>query len=191
MRLAPIWLMQPIPYFGEEIHSGWIFEPKIDGWRMQIICNKAGKLECWGRRLERKPNWTSKLHYLLALLEGIIPPNTLLDCELYSDGGRRFIPSLFARKPRVRPIVYIFDVVYLCGKDLSKRTLKTRKESLAEIPFNKPFFRLMGKTLTNIKRDYSREVNNGHEGIVMKKLNSRYLIGKEAPIATQDWRKIK
>lgn len=38
MKLTgPIWLMQPIPYFGEKIKGEWIIEPKIDGWRMQLI----------------------------------------------------------------------------------------------------------------------------------------------------------
>lgn len=158
---------------------------------MQIICKQAHELECWGRRLERKPNWTEKLHYLLEGLDGVIPAYTLLDCELYSNGGRRFIPSLFARNPKVKPIVYVFDVVYLAGKDVCKRTLRKRKEALRNIPFSKPFVCVMGKKLTDIMQNHGSEVNKGHEGIVIKKLDSPYLVGKEAPIATQDWRKIK
>lgn len=191
MVSGPVWLMQPIPYLGEKIRGGWIYEPKIDGWRMQIICNNANELECWGRRLERKPNWSQKLHYLLERLNGVIPANTLLDCELSSDRGRRFVPSLLARKPRAKPIVYIFDVICLAGEDISNRTLRKRKEALEKIRFSKPFVRVMGKKLTDIRKDYRSEVKKGHEGIVIKKLDSPYLVGEEAPIATQNWRKIK
>ena len=73
--------MQPIPYFGEEIRGDWIYEPKIDGWRMQVIKYSNGALECWGRRLERKPDWSEKLHYLLEEIEDTVPAGTKLDCE--------------------------------------------------------------------------------------------------------------
>lgn len=191
MSFGPIWLMQPIPYFGEKIRGGWIYEPKIDGWRMQIICNSAGKLECWGRRLERKPNWSGKLQYLLNMLQGVLPANTLLDCELCSDRGRRFIPSLFAREPKAKPIVYVFDMVYYKGIDISTRTLKQRKKMLSEIDLGPPFCIVRGKILTDLKNNYISETKKGHEGIVIKKLNSPYLIGKESPVATHNWRKIK
>jgi len=183
--------MQPIPYFGEKIHGSWIYEPKIDGWRMQIISYENRKIECWGRRLERKPNWSQKLHHLIQELENVIPAETIFDCELYSSGGRRFIPSIFARNPKVKPIVYVFDIVHYKSKNISKKPLRQRKKLLAKIHFKPPFHPIMGKRLTNIKRNYISEVKKGHEGIIIKKLSSPYFIGKESPIATHWWRKIK
>lgn len=183
--------MQPIPYFGEKIRGSWIYEPKIDGWRMQMISYRSNRLECWGRRLERNPNWTAKLQYMLHRIHGRIPKNTLLDCELCSDRGRRFIPSLFARKPKAKPIVYVFDVLYYKGTDISKRPLKQRKKMLSEIGLAPPFYFVRGNMLTDLKHNYESEVKKGHEGIVIKKLNSPYLVGKESPMATQNWRKIK
>jgi ATP-dependent DNA ligase len=191
MVLGPIWLMQPIPYFGEKLDGEWIYEPKIDGWRMQVVSYDNGKIELWGRRLERKPNWSDKLRYLIKKLDSIIPPGTILDCELHSSGGRRFIPSLFAINPKVRPVVYVFDIMCFKGKDISKNTLRRRKGLLGKIDFKRPCYRVLGKKLTNMKRNYVSEVKKGHEGIVIKKLNSPYLIGKESPIATHWWRKIK
>lgn len=85
---GPVWLMQPIPYFGESLKGTWIGEPKIDGWRLQIIRYSNGKVELWGRRLEKNPNWTEKLKSLVEKAEKILPPGTLLDTELYSTGGR-------------------------------------------------------------------------------------------------------
>ena len=183
--------MQPIPYFGEEIRGDWIYEPKIDGWRMQLIRYGNGKIECWGRRLERKPNWSEKLQYLLEGLKDIIPKGTIFDCELSSGRGRRFIPSLFAKKRKAEPIVFVFDAVYYAGTDISKKKLRIRKNLIANIHLKSPFYHVSGRKLTNIKRNYMAEVRNGHEGIVIKKLDSTYLIGKESPIATEWWRKIK
>ena len=107
---GPVWLMQPIPYFGEHLRGKWIVEPKIDGWRLQIVRYPHGRLEFWGRRLEKNPNWTDKLQFLVKPAKRILPYGTLLDAELYSTGGRRFIPSLFAKAPRVLPLIYILYI---------------------------------------------------------------------------------
>lgn len=188
---GPVWLMQPIPYFGEEICGGWIYEPKIDGWRMQIVRYSNGRVECWGRRLERKPNWSKKLPDLVTAAKRLIPKGSLIDCELYSTRGRRFIPSLFARIPKARPHIYVFDILYYKNKDVSQLPLRQRKQILASLHFEKPFHFVAGRKLTQIKENYTREVKRGHEGIVIKESASPYLIGKEAPIATHYWRKIK
>lgn len=186
-----VWLMQPIPYFGEKIRGSWIYEPKIDGWRMQILRYNSGVVECWGRRLERSPNWSKKLPHIVASARRFLPKGTLIDCELNSSRGRRFIPSLFARKPKASPVIYVFDVIYFEDKDVSKLPLRERKQILAAFNLERPFHFVAGKKLTNIKVNYAKEVKQGHEGIVIKDFRSPYLIGKEAPIATHYWRKIK
>ena len=91
----------------------------------------------------------------------------------------------------MKPIVFIFDAIYLEGVNISKKSLKKRKTLIDKIRFKPPFFHIRGKKLISVKKNYASEVKNGHEGIVIKKLNSPYLIGKESPIATQWWRKIK
>lgn len=191
MAFGPMWLMQPIPYFGEKITGDWIYEPKIDGWRMQILHYLHGTVECWGRRLERTPNWSKKLQTIVKLAKKSIPAGTAIDCELFSNGGRRFIPSVFARKPKVKPIIYVFDVLYFKGKNVSKLPLKDRKQILCTLNLKPPFYNLTGKQLIDVKNNYAEEVKKGNEGIVIKKLDSPYLVGKEAPIATHYWRKIK
>ncbi len=121
----------------------------------------------------------------------MLPEGTLIDCELSSTGGRRFIPSLFAKKPKVKPIVYIFDVIFLANKNISKRMLKKRKQMLSELQLTQPLIPALGQPLHNIKASMQEAIAHGHEGIVIKKLNSPYLIGKDAPIATENWRKVK
>ncbi|MBC7189153.1 hypothetical protein H5U35_02905 [Candidatus Aerophobetes bacterium] len=188
---GPVWLMQPIPYFGESLKERWIGEPKIDGWRLQIIRYSNGKVELWGRRLEKNPNWTEKLKSLAEKAEKILPSGTLLDAELYSTGGRQFIPSLFGKSPRVLPCVYIFDVVFYREKFVGELPLEERKKILENLSVEPPFFKVKWHPLKDIEDILRKMIKEGHEGVVIKKLSSPYQIGKDGPLPTPDWRKIK
>ncbi|MEO0137984.1 MAG: hypothetical protein ABIL86_10715 [candidate division WOR-3 bacterium] len=190
MFIGPVWLMQPIPYFGERLEGEWIYEPKIDGWRMEVVIYDNKKIEFWGRRLEKKPNWTEDLDYLIAYLKDL-PSGTILDTELYSTGGRRFIPSLFAKRRKEEPIIYVFDIIYKDGKFLGDLPLRKRKEILQRLKFKKPFQLIEYQRLNDIKEDFQKAVAKGAEGIIIKNLNSPYWVGKDGPIATHHWRKIK
>jgi ATP-dependent DNA ligase len=190
MELKPVWLMQPIPYMGETLEGDWIVEPKVDGWRLQIL-KANGKIQFWGRRLEKNPNWTDKLSYLSDFLRHI-PDNTILDAELYSEKGRRFIPSLFKKNPDVRPVIMVFDVLYLNGEKVFMLPLKDRKLFLENLNLKEPFYLMPYKKLVNdVKTHLLEEKKKGHEGIVLKMLYSPYEIGKDGPIATIFWRKVK
>lgn len=190
MRLTPVWLMQPIPYMGEELEGDWIAEPKVDGWRMQII-KSAGTVEFWGRRLEKNPNWTHKLYYLQESLLNI-PDNTILDSELYTEKGRRFIPSLFKKEVTVKPVIYIFDVIFLNGQKVYMLPLKDRKFLLQNLKIREPFYLMPFEQLKmSVKEALITAKKKGYEGIVLKDLLSPYEIGKDGPIATIYWRKVK
>ncbi len=190
MKLSPIYPMQPIPYFGETLSGKWIYEPKIDGWRLQIIKYENGKIEFWGRRLEKKPNWTKNLFYLISYLKNL-PDGTLLDAELYSTKGRRGIPSVFARTGLAEPIIYIFDIIFINGAFIGEKPLSERKKILEEISFNPPFYLINYKNLKSWEEALKECLDKGFEGIVIKDFSSPYIVSKSAPIATHYWRKIK
>ncbi|HOK23642.1 MAG TPA: hypothetical protein PKU94_07290 [Candidatus Hydrothermia bacterium] len=190
MKLAPVWLMQPIPYMGEDLEGVWIIEQKVDGWRMQIIKSDKG-IEFWGRRLEKQPNWTEKLSYLSKYLESI-PDNTLLDTEITSEKGRRFIPSLFKKTPDVKAIIYVFDVIYYKGREVFTVPLKERKLLLQDLNLKDPFQLMPYEKLHyDVKTMVINAKRDGFEGIVLKEFFSLYEIGKGGPIATIFWRKAK
>jgi len=192
MRLkGPVWLMQPIPYFGESISGDWIYEPKIDGWRLQILKFANGKVEIWGRRLERNPNWTKKLERIAVKAGELFPPGILLDAEISTRRGRRFIPSIFAAKTTVKPIIYIFDIIFYQNEFVGELPLKERKRILSSLKFEPPFQLVKYKPIKDIKSHLWKLVQMGHEGMVIKRLNSTYQIGRDCPIATENWRKIK
>ena len=183
--------MQPIPYFGESISGNWIYEPKIDGWRLQILKFANGKVEFWGRRLERNPNWTGKLKTIAMKAKKLLPAGILLDAEISTSEGRRFIPSVFAAKASVRPIIYIFDIIFYQNEFVGELPLGERKQILSSIRVEPPFYHVKYKPIKDIKHHLWELVKRGHEGIVIKKLNSPYQIGHDCPIATENWRKIK
>lgn len=187
--LKPIWLMQPIPYFGEKLNGEWIVEPKIDGWRLEIIKEK-GKVFFFGRRLEKNPDWSNKLKISKSLFDNI-PDGTILDCELYSDKGRRYIPSLFSGTNKAKPIIYVFDIIYYKYEFLGDFPLYKRKEILNYLNFGEGVEILKYKRLTDLEKDLRESIISGNEGIVIKEINSRYIVGKDGPIATLYWKKIK
>ncbi len=184
--------MQPIPYLGEELdEKNWVVEPKIDGWRMQIVKSTEGDVSLWGRRLEKNPNWTEKLPQIAEVANSVLPIGTIIDTELYSTGGRRFIPSLFASKPKVKPIVYVFDVIYWKGEFVGNLSLKDRRKILEMVNWKPPFILIPQEPLTDLHSAFKKAIENGYEGIIIKEVNSNYRIGKGAPEATAAWRKIK
>lgn len=187
---GPVFPMQPIPYLGEKLKGKWIVEPKIDGWRLEIIKYPSGKIEYWGRRLEKNPNWTKYLNYLDKFLNGI-PDGTILDCELYSTKGRRGIPSVLKKTGKARPKIFVFDVIFYKGKFLGKKPLKERKKILEKLKLQGPFEILKFEKLKDLKKSLKDALEKGYEGIILKNLNSPYLISFQAPIATQYWKKVK
>ncbi len=190
---GPVWLLQPIPYFGERLTGDWIVEPKVDGWRLQVIKYENGKIEFFGRRLEKNPNWTDKLFFLVQACANL-PAGIILDCELYSSAGRRFIPSLFAQKRRAEPIVFVFDIIFYMGKFIGNKKLSVRKRLLSQILFSPPFYLLDYRNWDgdiNSSFAWVREKGMDFEGLVLKEASSLYPLNKGAPLATEDWRKLK
>lgn len=187
---GPVWLMQPMPYFGEKLKGDWIVEPKIDGWRMQIIKYSNSNIECWGRRLDRRPDWSGKLEFIEKVTKNL-PKGILLDCELYSTRGRRFVPSLFSNTGKAKPLIYVFDIIFFENTFVGNLELKVRKTIVNRLKLKPPLYELEYKTHNGkLENSFSKRYKDT-EGIILKDSASTYKIGKDAPLATEDWRKIK
>ncbi|NOZ57845.1 MAG: hypothetical protein GXO73_13775 [Calditrichaeota bacterium] len=188
---GPIWLMQPIPYFGEELRERWAWEPKIDGWRLQMFRLEEGPVQLWGRRLETHPNWTEPLRDLSEAAGEWLPRGSLVDGELYSTGGRRWIRSLFARVRKAEPVVFVFDVVFWKGDFVGHWPYEKRKELVNGLPLTGVFHAVREKPLGRLEDAVREAVAAGHEGVVIKEYGSVYEVGRDGPLATAHWRKIK
>lgn len=177
-------------------HPGWIFEPKFDGLR--VLARFDGRdLTLLSRN--DKPQETVFPDVAKALRAAVTQP-AVLDGEIvcFDDHGRtsfRALQQRFhlldpaeiqARAERYPASVFLFDLLWLGGRDLTSEPLSERKQLLREaVKWSErvrwtEFREREGKALF---RDACRR---GDEGIIGKLLTSPY-VGRRDPA----WVKIK
>jgi len=88
-------------------------------------------------------------------------------------------------------LVFLFDIIYYQKKFIGNLPLKQRKKILAQIKVKPPLHIVEYKPVVDVKKHLLEMAKPGHEGIVLKKLTSLYILSSAAPIATEHWRKIK
>jgi bifunctional non-homologous end joining protein LigD len=113
---------------------GWVYEEKVDGWRVLAYKNAAGVrlISRNGRELTRR------FPELAAAVVGLAPPTLVLDGEIAV-----FDQQLVSRFEWLRarpkddtatpPLLMAFDCLYARGKDLRKRPLRVRRNVLEEL----------------------------------------------------------
>jgi len=156
-----------------------------------------GDWNVWGRELADYTQRYPELDVLRSL-----PSGTVMDGELVLlRSGRADLQELMRRHQlagarkiqeasRRLPATYmVFDLLYHGGRPLWGRPLTERREMLADLLGQHPDTRLQfseGVVGTG-SVFYEKVVEQGHEGVVAKHLQSRYLPGRRV----QAWRKIK
>jgi len=173
-----------------------LFEIKWDGTRALAFI-EGGDYRLLNRKRRSRKDGYPELELLREL-----PPGTVLDGEIsvLLDGRPQFAAMLQreqATRPariktlmRTLPAVYVvFDVLYRRGRSVMDRPLSERREILAEILSAHEDSRLIfsqGVTGDGITF-YEEACRQELEGVVAKRLSSRYLPGKR----TDAWQKIK
>ena len=175
--------------------AGWLFEVKLDGYRMRAACEGGAPILYSRKGLDFTESFPEIARALKALpFEGVI-----LDGELVvlNESGHPSFNKLQARaklgaREAKRAAIespgtlYVFDLLAFEGYDLRKLPLIKRKEILQKIlPPTGPLrysehFEKNGEAL------YEQVVNLGLEGIVAKKADSPYRSGRSS-----DWLKIR
>jgi len=177
--------------FDSEDH---VFELKWDGTRALAFVSPDNTHRFQNRRLYeityRYPELRIDLHGHKAILDGEI---------VVMVGGRPSFPGLQDREHasspftiRLRakdlPATYVvFDVLYLDGRDLTPLSLVERRAILNDLV--QPTDRVvLSETIEREGRAlFSAVLERGLEGIIAKRRQSRYAIGRR----TRDWLKIK
>lgn len=165
----------------------WLFELKWDGYRaLALIQDKKAKL------LSRnEQSFNTRFPMLVKELEK-------LDCEACLDGEIVVLdaenhPSFqllqnYMRQPTGNLVYYIFDLIYLNGRDLRNLPLIERKILLKSLlPASNPFIRYCDHIEGIGVAFFKEAAKKGFEGIIAKRKNSPYLKGKRS----SDWAKIK
>jgi len=111
----------------------WLHEPKLDGYRLQIV-KKGGQVRLYSRGGH---DWTRRMPCLAKALQDLACRSAVLDGELilHDRRGRPHFNGLSAAIRRSEPelTVYVFDLMHCDGADLRSLPLTERKRRLARL----------------------------------------------------------
>src|SRR4051794_16943015 len=163
--------------------ASWAFELKYDGFR--ALCAIAdGDIEMWSRNeLDLAPRFPA----VAAALTKLKVPEVVLDGEIVvldEKGAPRF--QLLQQGDR-REILIVFDILWLDGEDLRKRTYDERRAILEKTLKRTPAaIKVAEKISTTGEAALERAKRAGWEGIIAKRRTSVY-----EPRRSKEWLKIK
>ncbi len=178
-------------------HPDWIFEPKLDGFRGIATIRRGRDTRILSRRGADLTHYFKELASTLRFLNR----DTILDGEIVAlapdskpcfeclqqrigmkvEGPKRKVPGPYA------VVYFVFDVTYLDGYDLTGVPLMGRKNVLAELVQETGPIRLVGYFEKDGELLFEKAVEQGFEGIVAKRKDSRYEPGKRS----ESWLKAK
>jgi bifunctional non-homologous end joining protein LigD len=166
---------------------GWVYEEKVDGYRMAAM--KAGD----GTRLISRNGiqHTKRFPELLQALNALPADAFILDGEVavYDRALISRFEWLRGRpngEPATLPVYMVFDVLELSGKDLRGEPLWKRRKVLEELVAGARMI-LPGRRLSdNGLKAWAQALHRGYEGIVAKDPQSPYVPGR-----TLRWLKVK
>jgi bifunctional non-homologous end joining protein LigD len=175
----------------------WAYEMKWDGVRAVAYIEGAGL-----RLMSRNDlDITRSYPEVMGLGQALGVSGTVLDGELvtFDAGGRtsfgRLQERMHVKDPATAwrlassvPVVYlVFDVLHLEGRSTLEEPYSRRRELLEGLELAGPSWRVPPSFTASGADVLGASRENGMEGIVAKRLDSRYRPGRRSP----DWRKIK
>ena len=174
---------------------GWAFEPKWDGVRALVVVGAEGV-----RLISRNGNDISGGYPELGTLGDMVPAGSILDGEIVAfKDGRPSFARLQSRMhvrdaTRVRALVVqipivlmLFDLLGLGGESLVRLALSERRQLLEESVTPSDLIQLSPQVIGKGKAMFAAASAQRLEGVVAKRLDSRYEPGKRSTA----WLKIK
>lgn len=172
-----------MPRLVTEVPSGdsrWIHEMKLDGYRIQThLKNGVGTLYT-----RSGLNWSNTFPHILYALEQLNAKDAIFDGEIVAldDQGKSNFQKLqnsLKSKNDLRLQYFLFDLLYLDGKDLRDLPLIERKNMLSELLKDaSPLLHLSEHVEGEGEDFYQISCEEGLEGIVSKLSDSPYLSGR-------------
>ena len=170
--------------------DGWLHELKYDGYRTEFIIAGAARRAFTRTGLD----WTGKYSVVLDSLRELDCAAAILDGEVFVQGPQG-LPDFhalrreLARKKPQGLLFMAFDLLHLDGRDLRREKLEDRRERLRELlgP-NQPGrpFQFSDHVVGGGADFFAAAERMGLEGIISKKLGSRYRSG-----LSKSWVKVK
>jgi bifunctional non-homologous end joining protein LigD len=165
---------------------GWSFEVKWDGFRALVSTEN-------GLRVRSRRGWdmTHAVPELAAL-----PPGLVLDGELVAwRDGDPYFPDVCARvlsRDASIPITFVaFDVLRIDGENMVDASFEERRAALVRLPLRPPTA-VVAETFTDGPALFDAVCGLGLEGVVAKRLSSRYRTNQRGWVKTKNpnyWRR--
>ena len=175
---------QETPPHGDD----WLHEKKWDGYRI-VATVVEGKARLWSRNAIE---WTAKLPELAKAIASLKLRSAQLDGEMVVlRGGRDDFNALQSRlsaENKVPAVYVLFDIPHLNGQSLRDVPLIERKAKLQQIlkSHPHPLLRYSKHQIGNGEKAFAQATAAGLEGIVSKRVDSRYRGTRNG-----DWVKVK
>jgi bifunctional non-homologous end joining protein LigD len=173
----------PRPFHRE----GWVYEEKVDGWRM-LAYKVAGtvKLVCRNglEHTRRFPSIVAAIHKLEAgalILDGEV---AVYDAQLVS----RFEWLRHGSPPELStpPLFMVFDCLHARNKDLRKQPLYVRRNVIEDLLDEQDMVLPVRRLADDGRKAWQQVVEHGYEGLVAKDPESPYVGGRSLK-----WLKVK
>ncbi len=166
--------------------AGWTFEVKWDGYRA-LATESGGDVTLTSRNgndlTARFPNVAKEIP------KAVKTPDCVLDGEVCAldEAGRSSFSAMQQRKAETPIVYYVFDVLEIEGKPVVDLPLVERRKLLEQLLDRRNKTVRLSETFDDGEALLQAAKQQHLEGIVAKRLDSRYLPGKR----TRDWLKIK
>ena len=166
--------------------AAWVFEVKWDGYRALAYVRGSET-----RLVSRNGNdLTSRFASVAnAVSRATKSPDCVLDGEVCAldDEGRSSFSAMQQGKAGTPIVYYVFDVLEVDGEPLVDLPLVERRKRLEQLLDKRNRALRLSETFDDGKALYEAAKQQRLEGIMAKRLDSRYLPGRR----TRDWLKIK
>ncbi|MEM3712751.1 MAG: ATP-dependent DNA ligase [Thermoproteota archaeon] len=194
-------MLAQMAYSFEEVfkyHKIIALEYKFDGARVQIH-KRGNNVRVFSRRLTEV---TISIPEIVGeVVNGVNAEEAILDGEVIAVGAngrplpfqdlmRRFtkVKNIEEEVKRIPLKLYLFDVIYLNGKQLVDRPYSERWSELERIVEKVELApRIVTSSINEAEGFMKRAIEEGHEGVVTKALNSPYIPGARGNL----WFKLK
>jgi bifunctional non-homologous end joining protein LigD len=166
--------------------AGWVFEVKWDGYR--AIAGVAGSEAILTSR--NGNDLTARFQNVAKeIAKAVKTPDCVVDGEVCAldESGRSSFSAMQQGKAGTPIVYYVFDVLEVEGEPLIDLPLVERRKRLEELLDKRNKTVRLSETFDDGEALLQAAKQQQLEGIIAKRLDSRYLPGKR----TRDWLKIK
>ena len=191
MRPPPVYLPMLASAGATRLQGDWAAEPKLDGWRCIVTIDPslAVGVEVRSRTGRFLTPVVPELHAL-----GDTGLRIVLDGELVSLGDTENIDfyalgqRMLARRAMRSVTFCAFDLLWLDDNDCTQLACSDRRRLLELLELNGPAWCTIPRYSVDDADDLLTAcVQRGQEGIVLKRLDARYVPGTRS----SSWRKVK